>query len=484
MEPLDAPWRLAMLVAGVAALFVLLGWRWMVILGGIVMAIFLHELGHFLAARRADMLATQFFIGVGPRIWSIRRGETEFGVKAIPFAAFVRVAGMTNLEAVGPGEEPRTYRQQTFGARLLLAVAGSAMHFMQAFIMLVLLHGLAGVPDVDNWRVGLVAGGSPASASELAPEDRIVAIGGTPVGEFESLSELVGPLAGEPVEVTYQRGTEELDTEVVIGDRLIEPVEGGAAQDLGLEPGDRILSVNGTEVTSFAQADEVLARDDAGAGPIELSIGRLGQECTLSGRTESSLAAENTSGFLGVGPTYPRSTTDPARAVARGGEDFLRVGWSSITSLGRFFSPSGLANFFERVVTTGPGDGEADAPEPTGAEECTSAGDTVGSADEGRVVSLVGAARLGANFEELGEVLEFFALLNIFIGVFNLIPLLPFDGGHVAVAVYERLRTRRGETQRHMVDMARLLPVTYVVVMVLMVVGFGALYLDLVDPVG
>src|SRR3712207_5048135 len=114
-------------LAGIAG-----GLNLLVIIAAIVVMIFLHELGHYLTAKWAGMKVTEFFIGFGPRIWSFRRGETEYGVKAIPAGGYVKIIGMHNLEQVDPADEARTYRQQPFWRRLSVAVAGSTMHFIIA----------------------------------------------------------------------------------------------------------------------------------------------------------------------------------------------------------------------------------------------------------------------------------------------------------------------------------------------------------------
>src|SRR5262245_45718446 len=122
--------------ARLAALFgvlILVGvWniRVLMVIFAIAIIIFLHELGHYMAARHADMKVTEFFIGIGPRIWSFRRGEVEYGIKAIPAAAYVRIIGMSNLDEVPPEDEARTYRQKPYRQRMLVAVAGSGMHFL------------------------------------------------------------------------------------------------------------------------------------------------------------------------------------------------------------------------------------------------------------------------------------------------------------------------------------------------------------------
>ena len=101
---------------------------------GIIVSVFLHETGHFVTARMTGMKATQFFLGFGPRLWSFRRGETEYGVRALPLGAYVRIIGMNNMDDVPPEDEARTYRQQTFPRRLLVISAGSLMHMLIAIV--------------------------------------------------------------------------------------------------------------------------------------------------------------------------------------------------------------------------------------------------------------------------------------------------------------------------------------------------------------
>ncbi len=110
----------------------------------LVAMVMLHELGHFATAKWSGMKVTEYFLGFGPRLWSIRRGETEYGVKAIPAGGYVRIVGMTMLEEVDPADEARSYRQASFPRRLLVAVAGSAMHVVMAFVLLFSLYASRG----------------------------------------------------------------------------------------------------------------------------------------------------------------------------------------------------------------------------------------------------------------------------------------------------------------------------------------------------
>ena len=107
-----------------------------IVIVAMIVMIMLHELGHFVTAKWSGMKVTEYFLGFGPRLWSFRRGETEYGVKALPLGGYVKIIGMSNLEEVPPEDEPRTYRQQPFRKRLLVAVAGSAVHFILALMLI------------------------------------------------------------------------------------------------------------------------------------------------------------------------------------------------------------------------------------------------------------------------------------------------------------------------------------------------------------
>ena len=124
----------------------------LIVIACLVVMVMVHEAGHLLAAKRGGMKVTEYFLGFGPRLWSFKRGETEYGIKAFPFGGYVKIPGMTNLEEVDPADEPRTYRQQPFHARLLVAVAGSAMHFLMAFVLLFALLPLVVCPMATRWR--------------------------------------------------------------------------------------------------------------------------------------------------------------------------------------------------------------------------------------------------------------------------------------------------------------------------------------------
>jgi len=402
---------LLVLIALVGMLALAGGWPLLVVVVAIVFMIFLHELGHFITAKLSGMKVTEFFLGFGPRLFSFRRGETEYGVKAIPAGAYVRIIGMNNLEEIPPEDEARTYRAQTYPRRLAVAVAGSAMHFMLAILSLFLMLTATGAPGghvfIDNqgWQIGQVVDGSAASAAGLQSGDRIETIDGHSVAKFDNLHDLVYAQPGKTVALVVNRHGQHLDLNATIG-------------------------------------------TEAGHGLLGVSSALL-----------------------------PRERVNPITAAGRSVTEFGAGVRASLSALGSFFSPSGLSSFASDVANGGSptvtNDNHSGSPAPNSEP----------SEVKDRPVSIVGAAVLGSDLTREGPYafLAFFATINLFIGMVNLVPLLPLDGGHVAIATYERLRSRRG--RRYQVDVVKLLPLTYAVVMVLGLLFVSTLFLDLVDPI-
>jgi membrane-associated protease RseP (regulator of RpoE activity) len=411
--------RLALLIAAVALVGLAFGWPVLVVILGIVVMIFLHELGHFLTAKWAGMKATEFFIGFGPKIWSFRRGETEYGLKVLPAGAYVRIIGMNNLDEVDPVDEPRTYRQKSFPKRLLVVSAGSLMHFAQAFVLLVVLLGVVGFPG----------------RSLANPPDR------APAWEINS----------------------------------VEPDSAAAAA--GLRKDDLIVAVDGDQVSGYDELSDALAPYDVG-DDVRLTIERDGVERTvtaeLGARPAGVPGGEPGSPFLGVG-TSKHFSDEPiglGTAIVRAPGEMVRFTGQTFGAMAGFFSPQGISDFANNV-------GEANNP------DSGSGGGSGGSSadDNDRLISIIGVVQLGSqDVANRGAfLLALFFSLNMFIGIFNMLPLLPLDGGHAAIAVYERIRSRPGRTYH--ADFAKLLPLTYAVVMGLVVLGVTAMYLDIVDPI-
>jgi membrane-associated protease RseP (regulator of RpoE activity) len=409
--------RLGLLIAAVAAAGLAFGWPVLVVILGIVVMIFLHELGHYLTAKWAGMKVTEFFIGFGPKIWSFRRGETEYGLKVVPAGAYVRIIGMNNLDDVDPVDESRTYRQKSFPKRLLVVSAGSLMHFAQAFVLLVILLGVVGFP-----------GRSIANPPDRAPAWEI---------------------------------------NTVLSD--------SAAEEAGLREDDLIVAVDGQPVSRYEELSDALARAEVGQD-VQLTVERGGVERTVEARLRPRPAdegGETGSPFLGVGTSkhYSDEPIGLGTAVVRAPGEMVRFTGQTFGAMAGFFSPRGISDFATDV-------GEANDP------ESGSGGGSGSSADDNdRLISIIGVVQLGSQDVEnrAAFLLALFFSLNMFIGIFNMLPLLPLDGGHAAVAIYERIRSRPGRAYH--ADFAKLLPLTYAVVMGLVVLGVTAMYLDIVDPI-
>jgi membrane-associated protease RseP (regulator of RpoE activity) len=248
-------------------------------------------------------------------------------------------------------------------------------------------------------------------------------------------------------------------------------IDGSAASSAGLQAGDRITSVDGQPVKDFVQLrDLVYARPGQ---TVALGVDRHGDDLTLT----ATLGTEDGHGKLGVENGFP--PRQKVGVVTATGRTFVEFGTGvkeSLGALGSFFSPSGLSNFASDVVHGGSPTVSSDQGTPSGSSQPQ-------SDVKDRPVSIVGAAIIGSDLtrEGLYAFLGFFATINLFIGIVNLIPLLPLDGGHVIIATYERIRSRRG--RRYQVDVVKLLPLTYAVVMVLGLIFVSTLFLDLADPI-
>ena len=381
----------------------------LIVVASIIVIVMLHELGHFLVAKRSGMKVTEYFIGFGPRLWSFRRGETEYGVKALPLGGYVKIPGMTNLEEVDPADEGRLYRDKPFHSRLAVAVAGSAVHFLLALVLLFVLFTFVGVPNSSQVQIeGLnTVGGrpGPAASGGIRPGDVVVSVDGTSVGgNVDLLTRAIHDHPDRPITVVVDRaGTEHTLT--------VTPVDGRTVQEKGSDP-------------------------PAGTAPY---------------------------GLIGVSLGSPTQTRPALHGVTSAGSELGTQIWSSITSLGRLFSPSGIGQRFDQV---------------TSAKAASQA-----SADGTRASSVVG---IGAVAEDalragIGAYLYILIIINIFFGVFNLFPMLPLDGGHVAIAVYEKIRTGRSKVMYH-ADVAKLMPFTWLFILFLAILIVPALLTDILHP--
>ena len=416
--------RLALLIGVTVLVGIRFGWPLLVMILGVVVTIFFHELGHYLTARRSGMKCTEFFIGFGPKIWSFQRGETEYGFKVIPAGAYVRIIGMNNLDEVDPADEARTYRQQSFPKRLLVVSAGSISHLVQAFVIGVVLFGVVGMP-----------GSSVTSHPDILGFD---------VNSVEDDS---------------------------------------AAQAAGFESGDRIVAIDGREVSEFTGMPEALSSYEVD-DEVTFTVERDGDEqslvATLRPRPDDQPGGEPGGPFLGVTSSVEIAPADPVgvgRAIVETPRQMWDTSFDAVTALGSVFSPAGLSDFADSVANAGDDGSSSGSGSGSGSEASGS-----GSGRETGLMSIIGFVHIGSqDFEDRGAVmLAMFFQLNLLLALVNMLPLPPLDGGHAALAIYERVRSRKG--QRYHADFAKLLPLTYAVFLVLVVIGVSTMYLDIVAP--
>jgi membrane-associated protease RseP (regulator of RpoE activity) len=366
----------------------------MAIIFGIVAMVVLHEAGHYLVAKRAGMKVTEFFVGFGPRLWSFRRGETEYGVKAILLGGYVRVIGMTNLEEVDPADEPRTFRRASYKDRFLLTIAGVTVNFLLAlllFFVVIAGQGLASAKPITT--VSAVVAKSAAANAGFRDHDRIIAVDGQPTPDWNALK--------------------------------------------------RAIESHGGIRTTFV-------------------VLRHGQPVTLI----ATPARQHDKGFLGIAPNQPVHYRHvgilgavPAVRSAKDRND---------SGTGRAFahlvSPAGVQQYSKNFTSNAPAS-------PT--------------SNQTRPVSIIGIVDQGSNLVNGNPwaLLWLLGGISLILALFNLLPVLPFDGGHAVVVLYEWVASRIRHREVR-VDFRKLMPVTAVVLVALLTLSLSAAFLDVRQAFG
>jgi membrane-associated protease RseP (regulator of RpoE activity) len=380
-----------------------------------------HEFGHYLTAKAAGIKVTEFFVGFGPRLWSVRRGETEYGVKSIPLGGYCRIIGMSNLEEVDPADEARTYRQAPLWRRLTVDVAGSTMHFLIAIAILFAMFFWTG--DNGNYLAspttlpasnpvveidGLSTGASPAQVAGFHLGDRIVAVDGRHFADWAALSSYIQAHAGQQLDVTVQRDGRAVHLYPVPVNRNAVRLSGPGAPALPTAP-----------------------------------------------KTAPAV------GFIGISPSVVIHSGLGA-SISRAGGAWVHVSALTLGAFGHLFSLHGVSSYFHMLSS------QQAAKSPSSGV---------------RFESPVGIVRLlhQAGQSGLPTVLWLVAVINLSLGIFNLLPLFPLDGGRIAVGLYEGVRSRR--RRPYHADLAKLLPVFYLGLAVIVFLGASALFLDLRDLV-
>ena len=352
-----------------------------------------HELGHLLVAKRFGFKASEYFVGFGPRLWSTRRGETEYGVKAIPAGGYVKIAGMNPYETVAPEDLPRAYGSKPIWQRALVILAGPASHFLMGGILLFVLFVGYGVPIektvvVDEVTATLGGGDSPAAQAGLRPGDTVVKVGDLENPTQEQLGPYVTRYAqrrpGEPLVYVVERD----------GERISLPMI------------PRLVTEDG------------------------VTKGRVGFTLDLQRSASPPEAA-----WWAI--RYTGKTTVAA-----------------VTSLDDIFGPRGIGRMATLLFT--------DEPRQTG--------------DPTTVVGVSQQVGDAGSRGDWGTIIAYAAYVTIFIGIVNLLPLPPLDGGHLVLLAWEKFTGRQ-------VDYRRVVPIAATVIVFLSLFMVAALLLDLFKPV-
>jgi membrane-associated protease RseP (regulator of RpoE activity) len=402
----QSPWTLFVgILAFVGLLTWLVGWALPLVIFLILLMVMGHEFGHFITAKRAGLLVTDFFVGFGPVLWSTQRGETRYGIRALPLGGYVKVPGMTWGTPVPEGEEARTYREASYPKKVLFASAGSIMHVIMALALAWVALTFIGAPS--STRIGVQAfsqwQGHKETAAQLAGfhvGDQIVSIDGKTITGIDQLTYRLHHAAGEHLNVVVER----------------------AGHDLTLH----VTPVNGRSIIEDGQRQP-------NEGFIGIEVGDL---------------TVRTSAWVAV----PRSFTQVANYVSEAGHAIVHV-----------FSPGEFSSLFHQVANSKAATNPAN--------------------QDSRPVSIVGVSRILVQGADAGALplITILAAVNIFVGVMNMLPMLPLDGGYVAIATYERIRSRRGVLYR--ADINKLAPVVYAFMSVLLVLFACTLYLDIAHPI-
>jgi len=437
----------------------------LVVVVGVALSIALHEIGHLVPAKKFGVKVTQYMVGFGPTIWSRRRGETEYGLKAVPLGGYVRMIGMLpprpgdkpgelrtlstgrfsqmvdqaradSMEEVRPGDEDRVFYRLSPGKKIIIMLGGPVMNLLIAAVLLTGVITIYGLPQVAP-KVGLLSVCVPTAAPTLQVPQPKCATG--------------------------------------------DPQSPAAAA--GLKVGDRILSVDGRPITSWDQV----------SGAIRESQGRSMSWVVQRGDEQVAIS---------ITPAVLERATygEDAKPVARDGRIVLSpMGFAGITpgqELVRTPIYEAPKFIWDRTVDTASiivripqkmagvmqaafGSGERD---PNGPISVVGVG-RIG----GEVAALDIPADEGGNWLKLAQLVLLIASLNLALFVFNLIPLLPLDGGHVAGAMWEAVK-RGWARLRHRpdpgyVDVAKGLPIAYGMSLVLITMSVLLIYADIVKPI-
>jgi len=385
----------------------------LVFIAAILIVIMVHETGHFVVAKMFGFKATKFFLGFGPTVWSFRKGETEYGLKLLPLGGFVKIIGMSPYEEIPPEDEPRSYANKPRWQRALLLVAGSATHWVVAFLILAATSMTLGFPtsepttEIARIETTIVGVETAAGRAGFEAGDRLVEVGGRPVDTWGEVVAYIQDQGGRTGSFTVERDGQRVVIETLVG--------------LGIFDGDTLKAA--------APPGEELPREPRGD--------------------------ETAAGFLGISPAPRYEQLGLLPAMADAGDKVGELTWYSVL---------GIRDVFGMVF---------------GGELWDALGGEGDRAPEEGPLGLVGATRIAGESVETGRVIDLIGLIvgfTVFVGLMNLLPLPPLDGGHLAVLAWEKVTGKP-------VDVRKLVPIAAAVISFFVLLFVAVLYLDLARPI-
>ncbi|MDQ0789536.1 membrane-associated protease RseP (regulator of RpoE activity) [Streptomyces sp. B3I7] len=416
---------------------------------GLLISIAWHELGHLSTAKMFGIRVPQYMVGFGPTIWSRKKGDTEYGVKAVPLGGYIRMIGMfppgpdgrvearstspwrgmiedareQSFEELRPGDEKRLFYTRAPWKRVVVMFAGPFMNLILAVVVFLGVMMTFGVQDQttsvskisdcviqqseNRTKCATDDPAAPAKAAGLQPGDKIVGFNGTRVTDWSVLQNDIRDHPGEDVTLLVERGGRQVDLHAHLIRNQVSKTDGNGG---------------------YVQGEYVYA------------------------------------GFLGFTPATGIVKQSFGQSVDRMG-DMMRNGVESLVAL-----PGKVPALWDAAFGDGPR--EPDSP-----------------------MGVVGAARVGGEVftldippsQQIAMMLLLVAGFNMSLFLFNMLPLLPLDGGHIAGALWESLRRNVARVLRRPdpgpFDVAKLMPVAYVVAGIFLCFTALVLVADVVNPV-
>ncbi|MFM6841239.1 MAG: M50 family metallopeptidase [Candidatus Planktophila sp.] len=360
-------------------------------------SVMFHELGHFLTARKFGMRVSEFFVGFGKRIWSITRGETEYGIKAIPAGGYCRIEGMTPSDEMPDGEDHRAFVKASSGRKLIVLGAGSTAHFLLGFLLIFSIFFGIGYTTI------------------------------TPV--------------------------------------VAQVAKGSVAENSGFKAGDEIISINGAAVTQWAKDASKIAQSKGAV--MHFIVLRDGEKVSIAAAPAYNAEAKRYMlGVITALGTERDGFVKSSQEAAKASWVLTKESAKSLVTL-----PSKVPQLFRETFMH-------EKRDPNGLVGVVGAARVSGQA--------VGSDKLNNN-ERLATFILLIASLNIFVGLFNLLPILPLDGGHMAVAIADEVRALFARIRRKPrpapIDVNVLTPITGVVVVLLAILTVLLVVADIINPV-